>query len=179
LDLMIIEDLIYGFLADEPPLAAQAGERTIVADSLSKRLAAGIAVGFLNVPPQLRERLAVTVRTGAWSVTPFALAAGTRLLAAGTAPEITRRKRADAIVRQAIVADCLAGYRIHTDPRSYHVWLELPEGWRAEALTAAAARAGIAITPGSAFAITPGHSPNAVRLGLGLPTHDELRRALT
>src|SRR6185503_8030569 len=55
LDLMIIEDLIYGFLADEPPLAAQAGERTIVADSLSKRLAPGIAVGFLNVPPQLRE----------------------------------------------------------------------------------------------------------------------------
>ena len=178
LDLMIIEDLIYSFLADEAPLAAQAEERSIVADSLSKRLAPGIGVGILHVPAQLRERLAVTVRTGAWSVAPLALAAGMRLLADGTAAEITRRKRADAIARQAIVADCLTGHRIDTDPRSYHVWLELPEGWRAEALTAAAARAGIAITPASAFAIAPGHSPNAVRLALGLPGHDELRHAL-
>jgi DNA-binding transcriptional MocR family regulator len=178
LDLMIIEDLIYSFLADEAPLAAQAEERSIVADSLSKRLAPGIGVGILHVPAQLRERLAVALRTGAWSVTPLALAAGMRLLADGTAAEITRRKRADALARQAVVADCLTGHRIDADPRSYHVWLELPEGWRAEALTAAAARAGIAITPASAFAIAPGHSPNAVRLALGLPSHDELRHAL-
>ncbi|HTO60316.1 MAG TPA: PLP-dependent aminotransferase family protein [Bradyrhizobium sp.] len=179
LDLMIVEDLVYGFLTDVPPLAAQAEERTIVVDSLSKRLAPGIAVGFLHVPVPLRERLAVVVRTGAWSVTPLALAAGMRLLADGTAAEITRRKRSDAAARQAIVADCLAGQRLEADPRSYHVWLHLPDGWRAETLTTAAARAGIAITPASAFAVAPGHSPNAVRLALGPPSHDELRAALT
>jgi len=179
LDLIIIEDLIYGFLADVPPLAAEAGERTVMVDSLSKRLAPGIAVGFLHVPPHLRDRLAVTLRNGTWSVTSLALAAGMRLLADGTAAEITRRKRVEGLARQAMVAECLAGHRIQTDPRSYHVWLELPEGWRAEVLTAAAARAGIAITPASAFAIAPGHSPNAVRLALGLPARDDLRRALT
>jgi DNA-binding transcriptional MocR family regulator len=178
-DLMIIEDLVYAFLADVPPLAAQLEERTIMVDSLSKRLAPGLAVGFLYVPSQLRERMAVTVRTGAWSVTPMTLAAGMHVLADGTAAEITRRKRADALVRQAIVAECLAGHCIKTDPRSYHVWLELPDGYRADALTAAAARAGIAITPGSTFAVGPGHSPNAVRLGLGLPSHADLRKALT
>jgi DNA-binding transcriptional MocR family regulator len=179
LDLTIIEDCIYGFLTDVPPLTAQAGDRAILVDSLSKRLAPGIAVGFIHVPVHLRERLAVALRTGAWSVTPLALAAGTRLLADGTAAEITRRKRADARARQAIVADCLSGHRIDADPNSYHVWLNLPEGWRAEAFTAAAARAGIAITPASAFAVAPGHSPNAVRLALGLPSHDELRKAVT
>jgi len=179
LDLTIIEDRIYSFLADEPPLAAEAEERTIMVDSLSKRLAPGISVGILHVPPQARERMAVTVRTGTWSVTSLALAAGVRLLADGTANEIARRKRADARIRQALVAECLAGYSIKTDPRSYHVWLELPEGWRADALTMAAARAGIAITPGSRFAVAPGHSPNAVRLGLGLPVHAELPKALT
>lgn len=179
LDLTIIEDRIYSFLTDEPPLAAEAGERTIMVDSLSKRLAPGIAVGILHVPLHLRERLAVTVRTGTWPVTPLALAAGTRLLADGTAADLIRRKRADSRLRQALVADCLAGHRIQTDPRAYHVWLELPEGWRADSFTAAAARAGIALTPGSAFAVVPGHSPNAVRLGLGLPAHPELRKALT
>jgi len=179
LDLTIIEDLVYGFLSDMIPLAAQAEERTIIVDSLAKRLAPGIAVGFLYVPAQLRERFAVTVRTGAWSVTSLALAAGMAMLADGTAAEITRRKRADAVVRQAIVAECLAGHQIVADPRSYHVWLMLPDGWRAEALTAAAARAGIAITPASAFAVAHGHSPNAVRLALGLPSHEDLRTALT
>jgi DNA-binding transcriptional MocR family regulator len=178
LDLMIIEDLVYGFLSDVPPLASQAEDRAIVVDSLSKRLAPGIAVGFLHVPPPLRERFATAVRTGAWSVTPLALAAGMGLLADGTAAELTRRKRADAIARQAIVSECLAGHRMEADPGSYHVWLHLTDGWRAEALTAAAARAGIAVTPASAFAVSPGHSPNAVRLALGQPSHDELRAAL-
>jgi DNA-binding transcriptional MocR family regulator len=179
LDLMILEDLVYGFLSDVPPLAAAAEERAIVVDSLSKRLAPGIAVGLLYVPQQLRERFASVVRTGAWSVTPLALAAGMTLLADGTAAEIMRRKRTDALARQAIVAECLAGHSFAADPRSFHVWLNLPDGWRAEPLTAAAARAGIAVTPASAFAIAPGHSPNAVRLALGQPSHDELRTALT
>jgi DNA-binding transcriptional MocR family regulator len=178
LGVMIIEDLVYGFLSDVPPLASQAEDITIVVDSLSKRLAPGIAVGFLHVPAPMRERFATTVRTGAWSVAPLALAAGMGLLADGTAAEITRRKRADAVARQAIVAECLAGHRIEADPQSYHIWLHLNDGWRAEALTAAAARAGIAITPASAFAVSPGHSPNAVRLALGPPSHDELRTAL-
>jgi DNA-binding transcriptional MocR family regulator len=179
LDLTIIEDLVYGFLSDMTPLAAQAEERTVIVDSLAKRLAPGIAVGFLYVPAQLRERFAVTVRTGAWSVTSLALAAGMAMLVDGTAAEITRRKRVDAVARQAIVAECLAGHQIVADPRSYHVWLVLPDGWRAETLTAAAARAGIAITPASAFAVAHGHSPNAVRLALGLPSHADLRTALT
>jgi DNA-binding transcriptional MocR family regulator len=179
LDLMILEDLVYGFLSDVPPLAAEAEERAIVVDSLSKRLAPGIAVGLLYVPSHLRERFAIVVRTGAWSVTPLALAAGMALLADGTAAEIMRRKRTDALARQAIVTECLAGHSFAADPRSFHVWLNLPEGWRAEPLTAAAARAGIAVTPASAFAVAPGHSPNAVRLALGQPSHDELRTALT
>ena len=179
LELMIIEDLVYGFLSDVPPLAAEAEERTIVADSLSKRLAPGIAVGLLYVPHPLRERFSNVVRTGAWSVSPLALSAGMTLLADGTAAEIMRRKRADAVARQAIVAECLAGQSLAADPHSYHAWLTLPDGWRADPLTAAAARAGIAVTPASAFAITPGHSPNAVRLALGQPSHDDLRTALT
>ncbi|MGC2779495.1 MAG: PLP-dependent aminotransferase family protein, partial [Bradyrhizobium sp.] len=75
-ELMIIEDLVYGFLSDQVSLAAQAEERVIIVDSLAKRLAPGIAVGFLYVPGAMREKLAATVRTGAWSVTSLALAAG-------------------------------------------------------------------------------------------------------
>jgi DNA-binding transcriptional MocR family regulator len=177
LGLFIIEDLVYGFLSDDPPLAASSGDRCIVVDSLSKRIAPGVAVGFLHVPVSLRERVATTVRAGAWSVSSLALELGIRLMGDGTAAEITRLKRTDARKRQEIVAQCLAGFEIVADTRSYHVWLQLPDGWRSEGFVAAAARYGISLTPSNAFTIAPGHAPNAVRLALGLPTHAQLRAA--
>jgi DNA-binding transcriptional MocR family regulator len=177
LDMSLIEDLVYGFLSDDPPLAASAPDRCIVVDSLSKRVAPGIAVGFLHVPERLRERVAATVRAGAWSASSLALDLGSRLMADGTAAEITGLKRTDARHRQAIVAKCLADFEIQADARSYHTWLLLPGGWRSEAFAAAAARCGISITPSSAFTVAPGHAPNAVRLALGLPTHEQLRAA--
>lgn len=177
LDVLLIEDFVYGFLSDDPPLAARAEERCIVIDSHSKRIAPGVAMGFLHAPPGLREKVATTVRAGAWSVSPLALDVGTRLMRDGTAAEIARLKRQDATRRQAIVAKHLGGYAIDADPRSYHTWLHLPDGWRAEAFAAAAARRGISLTPSSAFTVAPGHAPNAVRLALGLPTHAELEVA--
>ena len=35
------------------------------------------------------------------------------------------------------------------------------------------------VTSSHAFAMTPGYAPNAVRLALGLPSHDELHLAAT
>jgi DNA-binding transcriptional MocR family regulator len=147
LDLFIIEDLVYGFLSNRPPLAALAPEQCIVVDSLSKSLAPGIAVGMLHAPHTIRDRLAATVRAGAWTVSPLALEAGMRLLADGTAAEIRRLKRLDAKRRQAIMAKALNEFQIAADPQSYHLWLHLPEVWRSEAFAAAAVSAGVAVTP--------------------------------
>jgi DNA-binding transcriptional MocR family regulator len=177
LDLFIIEDLVYGFLSDDPPLAASAADRCIVVDSLSKRIAPGVAVGFLHVPTRLQEKVAATARAGAWSVSSLALDIGIRLMGDGTAAEIMRLKRTDARKRQAIVAKCLSGFEVVADPRSFHAWLQLPDGWRSEAFAAASARYGISLTPSTTFTIAPGHAPNAVRLALGLPTHEQLYAA--
>ncbi|HVY41552.1 MAG TPA: PLP-dependent aminotransferase family protein [Hyphomicrobiaceae bacterium] len=177
LDLPIIEDLVYGFLSDKPPLAAEQPDRCIMVDSLSKIIAPGAAVGMLYCPNAIRDRLSATVRAGAWTVSPLSLEAGMRILTDGTAAEIRRLKRLDARRRQAIMAKALTGFEIAADPGSYHLWLRLPETWRSDAFAAAAARSGVAVTPSSAFAMAPGHAPNAVRLALGLPSHDELRLA--
>jgi DNA-binding transcriptional MocR family regulator len=175
----IIEDRVYGFLADDEPLAAMAHDQCIVVDSLSKRIAPGFGLGYLCVPASLRERIANAVRAGAWSVSGLGLEAGQRLMSDGTAATIARKKRKNARVRQDLVAECLGGLAFQADQRAYHVWLTLPEGWRSESFVAAAARLGIAITPSSVFAVAPGHAPNAVRLALGLPPLDQLRHALT
>ena len=177
LGVTIIEDLVYGFLSDVPPLASLAPERCIVIDSMSKRIAPGVSVGILHVPSGLRERVWSTVRGGAWTVSPLSLDVAVRLVLDGAAAEIVKLKRQDARRRQAIVSKGLGGYELAADPSSYHLWLKLPEGWRSETFAAASARAGVAVTPSSAFAMAPGHAPSAVRLALGLPSHDELRVA--
>ncbi|TMR97198.1 PLP-dependent aminotransferase family protein [Nonomuraea basaltis] len=179
LDLPAIEDTVYAFLRDDPaPLAAHHPANTIVVDSLSKRLTPGLTLGFAVVPPVLLERLSTAIRSGAWTCSRFALEVGTRWMTDGTAEHIENAKRQDAADRQVLVRERLGGFTVQADPRAYHCWWELPEPWRAETFVAAAARRGIAVTPAAAFAIGSGRAPNAVRLAISSPSHQELATAL-
>lgn len=173
-----IEDTIYGFLADERPLAAFAPERVILVDSLSKRLSPGLTLGFLVAPLDLVEQLVAAVRFGAWSAQGFALTAATRWMMDGTLALLQDAKRADASMRQAMARKIFKGCSVRSDPRAYHVWLELPDTWRADAFAAVALSHGIAVLAGEAFAISPGYAPNAVRLALASPSLDVLVEAL-
>jgi DNA-binding transcriptional MocR family regulator len=174
-ELYAIDDGINSFLRAEPPLPSG---RTIVLDSLSKRLGPGLTLGFVSAPAEVAGRIASAIRSGGWAPAHFALEAATRLMAGGTITTIETAKRADAMARQEIVRQRLAGFALHADPRAYHCWWELPEAWRAETFVAAAARRGIAVTPAAAFAVGAGRAPNAVRLALASPPVDVLARSL-
>ena len=175
LDLPVIEDNVYGFLDHEiAPLAALAPDRCIVIDSLSKKVAPGLALGFVVPPRRLRETVMASVRSGGWTASGFAFAAAQRMLGDGTVAELSRLKRIDARARQKLAIEHLAGFEIQTNGKCYHLWLMLPAHWRSQTFVAAAARRDIALTPSSTFATTPGHAPNAVRLALAAPTMDQL-----
>jgi DNA-binding transcriptional MocR family regulator len=176
--LTVIEDTVYGFLDDEPPLAALAPDFCIVLDSLSKKVAPGLALGFIVPPPRLRESIMASVRSGGWTAAGYAFAAGQRLMGDGTAAELSRLKRIDAIKRQQMAAKYLADFEVQTNSKSYHLWLTLPPHWRSQTFVAAAARRDIALTPSTTFAATPGHAPNAVRLALAAPAMEQLEAGL-
>jgi DNA-binding transcriptional MocR family regulator len=178
--IVAIEDAIYGFLAsDEAPLAAIAPSQTILIDSLSKRVAPGLALGFVVSPPHLVDTISQAIRTGGWTAMGFPIAAGLRWMRDGAATRVEDAKREDAKARQSIARRLLDGLQVRGDPRAYHLLLDLPAPWRAEAFAARASRVGIAVTPASAFAVIPGHAPNAVRLALASPAIEELSAALT
>jgi DNA-binding transcriptional MocR family regulator len=178
-DVHAIEDRIYAFLHDGPtPLAALAPEQTVLVDSLSKRLAPGLTLGFAVAPRESTDRLAAAIRSGGWSPGRLALEAATGWIVDGTVDALVRAKRRDAADRQEMVRQHLGGFAIRADPHAYHCWWELPEPWRAETFVAAAARRGVAVTPAAAFAVGPGHSPNAVRLALAAPAPATLASAL-
>lgn len=178
-DLPAIEDGVYTFLRDDlPPLAAHAPGQVVLVDSMSKRVAPGLTLGFAVPPAALYERIAGALRSGGWAAGRFAIEAATHCVADGTAATIQAAKCADAIARQRIVADRLAGFVVRADPRAFHCWWELPEPWRAETFVAAAARQGIAVTPAAAFAAGQSRAPNAVRLAVSAPPRAVLESTL-
>jgi DNA-binding transcriptional MocR family regulator len=174
-----VEDAIWSFLHNErPPLAAHAPEQTILIDSLSKRVAPGLTLGFVVAPTALSAGINTTLRASGSAPTRFALEAAHRWQQDGTVAALVEAKQREAAVRQRIAARHLNGFAVQSDPRSYHCWWRLPHPWRADTFVAAAARHGIGVVPAAAFTVGDNHAPNAVRLGLATPQPDALAQAL-
>ncbi|MEU9452748.1 PLP-dependent aminotransferase family protein [Streptomyces sp. NPDC048277] len=190
--LPVVEDRVWAFLRSgaEPPLAALAPGLVHVVDSLSKRVAPGLTVGFVVVPEGREDRegregredrvdaVAAAVRSGGWNAGAFALEAAVRWIGDGTVARLVEAKRQQAGRRQELVRELLDGFAVRADPCGYFAWWELPAPWRADGFTAAAAAHGIAITPGTAFRVDPRRTPDAVRIGLASAGEPELVGAL-
>lgn len=179
LALPVVEDRIWSFLRpDATPLAAHAPALTHVVDGLSKRVAPGLTAGFLVVPPHRVDAVAAAVRSGggARDGSRWRRPCG----GPGTGPWTGwwRRSGRTRPMRQRILAAHLGTFAVRTDPHAYFAWWELPSPWRADTFTAAAAAHGVAVTPGTAFAVDPHRTPDAVRLGLASATEGELAWAL-
>ena len=94
LDIPVIEDNVYGFLDHEiAPLAALAPDRCIVIDSLSKKVAPGLALGFVVPPRRLRETV--------MAVGAFGWMDGVRVCLCRRAADAGRRHRRRAIAIEA------------------------------------------------------------------------------
>lgn len=177
--LTVLEDDIYGFLAPDsaPPLAALDRERVVYLNSLSKAVAPGLRAGVAIPPPSLRARFAAAVRAGMLMTPPLDLEWAKIAVESGLAERAATAQRTAAGTRQRRLAERLDGHALHTDPRAFHAWLTLPEGWSTSAFTRAAEARGVVVTPGDAFA--HGADPRAVRLCLCAPESEAtLTRAL-
>lgn len=179
LDIVAIEDHVYAFLLDDlSPLASLAPERVVMIDSLSKRVAPGVTLGFAVAPHSMVAPIAESLRAAALPPSGLALEIGIRLLADGTVTSLVRDKRRDATRRQAILRKQCPALTISAESHAYHAWVELPAAWRSESFTAAAAGRGIAVAPASAFTTGAGHAPNAVRIALASPPPKVLAESL-
>ncbi|MEU8882272.1 PLP-dependent aminotransferase family protein [Streptomyces hydrogenans] len=176
---LIIEDASYAYLVEDPPppLAATAPDITVYVSGLSKSVATGLRVGFVLAPSPLVPALERAIRATTWNTPALTTAIACHWLDDGTVDQLEARKRDDARARQALVRQELAGLPLIGHPSSYFTWLPLPDGARADRLTATLARRNISVSTAEPFT-TSTHTPQALRLALGSTDLDSLRSTL-
>jgi DNA-binding transcriptional MocR family regulator len=99
--------------------------------------------------------------------TPLVAEIAARWIDDGTADELVAWQREQLALRHRTAERLLAGLSFRHHPHSLHLWLTLPEVWRAEALVSEARLRGVAITPAAPFTVSRDASENAVRISLG------------
>ncbi|MFJ6426705.1 aminotransferase-like domain-containing protein [Streptomyces hydrogenans] len=176
---LIIEDASYAYLVEDPPppLAATAPDITVYVSGLSKSVATGLRVGFVLAPSPLVPALERAIRATTWNTPALTTAIACHWLDDGTVDQLEARKRDDARARQVLVRQELAGLPLIGHPSSYFTWLPLPDGARADRLTATLARRNISVSTAEPFT-TSTHTPQALRLALGSTDLDSLRSTL-
>lgn len=180
-DLIIVEDDVYGYLIEDrpPPIVMLAPERTLYIASASKCLAPGLRLAWLLAPRRLHARLLDALYAMSVCRPPLTAEVGRHWLTSGAAAELVSWQRRETSARQRLAGDILAGFELHSHPASFHIFLELPDAWTAEAFAAAARERGVGVVPAQAFNTATGPAPNAVRVSLSqAPDRRSLGRAL-
>jgi 2-aminoadipate transaminase len=156
---LIVEDDAYtGIDLDGPPpaplFAAAEGRGILRVGTFSKTIATGLRVGWITAEPRLIERLAFMRFDNGSS--PLVQRTVHEYLDAGhyephvEALRALYRERRDASSR-ALVELCEPHVRFRSPAGGFFHWLRLAEGLPAVAAVAAAARQGVAVTPGSGY----------------------------
>lgn len=166
----IIEDDPYSALLDEPPVSfvQLAPELTWHIETLSKCATPALRIAYVVAPGEAQVlRLAGVLRAMTLMAPPLNAALASRWIVTGVLDGIRRAIREEAAARQKIAQEILGRFGFAADPHGHHLWLAMPEHWRAGDLADHAERAGFAVVPSSAFAIS-GLAPEAVRISLGV-----------
>jgi DNA-binding transcriptional MocR family regulator len=167
-DVSLIEDDVNGFLSAHPlpPLAQLAPVQTFYVTGTSKSLAPGLRIGYVVPPPQKVERIAATIRASTWLTSPILAELVTEWIESGEADVMLEWKRSEIAARHVLALKIL-GRWLPEGPVSFHLWLPLPEPWRAETFVAQARSRGVMLTPSQEFMIGRDSAPHAVRVCLG------------
>jgi len=180
-DIQIVEDDVFGLLADDPPPPIQtlAPERTFFVTGLAKTLAPGLRTGFIAWPKDAAPRVARSIRAFSWMSPPLTSEIAARLIQSGRANEVLAALKQEGEARRQIVLDRLSGFVVDCPKGAIFAWLHLPEPWRSSEFVEQARKNGVLVKPAETFNTGREIVSHAVRLCFGQPRdHDTLIRGL-
>ncbi|KKW90346.1 GntR family transcriptional regulator [Sphingobium chungbukense] len=181
-DVLIFEDDPYAPLRPERlvSMAELAEDITWHIATLSKCVTPALRIAYVIAPSAAKaRRLSAVLRATILMAPPLMSALASRWIVEGSLDEVTIAIAEENAARQKIAASILAGSRYAADVHGHHLWLYLPEHWRAADFADHADRAGVSLVPASTFAVTA-HPVEAVRISIGVaPDRGALEDGLT
>ena len=167
-EVLILEDDVNGPLAEQAPLpmVAMAPEQIIYIGSLSKSLAAGLRIGVLVPPESVRDRIAASVRASSWMVSPVVAEVACEWIRSGRAEQQIAHQKEEMRRRQQVARDKLSQFDVVITPLGFHVWLKLPEPWRAGQFVREAEYRGVLVKGAGTFAVGRFEAPHAIRIAI-------------
>jgi DNA-binding transcriptional MocR family regulator len=169
-DVAIIEDDPYAPLRPEriTTIAELARDATWHIATLSKCVTPALRVAYVVAPSAGKAiRLGALLRATILMAPPLMSALATRWVTDGTMGEIAKAISLENSMRQKLASSILGKGAVSADPHGHHLWVRLPEHWRATDFAEHAERIGVSIVPSAAFAVTP-HPIEAVRISIGV-----------
>jgi DNA-binding transcriptional MocR family regulator len=121
--------------------------------------------------------LAGTVMATTIMASPLCAELATQVLESGEHKKIIARQRTEVVARQKLARRAFGRHIVSSSsPLAPHVWVQLPDPWRAEEFVQAAADRGVLLTPSEVFVVGRTAAPHNVRVSLcavpDLPTLD-------
>lgn len=176
LDLLLVEDDVYGALGEQPPLLPLLGRRGLLVSSLSKTVCAGLRLGWIAGDPDLLGRIDPHAQATHWQISPLNLHIACRWIDDGTAARKLDWQR-DEVLQRWRLADRLLGPALaHQTTASPHIWIHGPRP--GDELAAACRAKGVEVVPAQVFAVKQGQLP-AIRISLtAARSRAELKQAL-
>ncbi len=180
----VVEDDVYGFLMDTPlpPIRAFAPTLGLYITSLSKCVAPGLRVGYIDAPEALVAKLSNALRCSTLMTSPVAAELAAETIRSGGAAAAAAAQKAAAQARQRMAAERLSGLPTRAHPNGFHLWMKVPAAYGREAFVSRLGDRGVAVTSGTAFAAgdqPEGEARDHIRLCLGaVPDAGHLAEAL-
>lgn len=169
--LWVIEDAVSSYYCDDkPPSFYQLNpDRTLQVNSHSKMLAGGMRVGYLLSPPKLNLQVSAAIRSHCWFTSPLTIEVAHRWISSDAFAISQQTIKAELGKRLDAASQILEGYQFTVLQGSFHVWLQLPEPWRASDFEVRLSEKGVAVLSAEPFAVGRFAVPQAVRICISGP----------
>ena len=166
-----IEDDIFAPLLVEaaPPISSFASDLGFYVAGLSKAIAPGLRLAFLRVPDRYYQDALANLRITTWLASPLLMEMASNSISSGDADKIIEAQKMEIAKRQSMANRMLADYNLSSHRDALHLWLKLPEPWRASQFKDELAKREVLVLSSDAFAIERSNQTHAIRISLGTP----------
>ncbi len=139
-------------------------------NSHSKTVAPGLRVGYLVSPTGLTDSVTASIRAQCWFAPTLNVEIAQRWLDEKESRNWLNIQKKKLSKRHRLAEQVLSGYDFKITRGSFHVWLLLPEPWRAIEFQTLLLENGVRVLSAESFAVGRFPAPQAIRICLSGPT---------